>query len=166
MKCPVCRFAVRSDVNRALVPNRIVQEAVIGLKKSLESTKENNRTNSRSMASSTQTRGTKRGREDDEDIEIIGSSSSIIMKKKPMPNYTGKNKKKLQELVRKWYKNPDDSALLMWPVLTKLPSSNTSVPKKASQHTDRPTRLKNATLHLSLYGIQKRTQFLRGQLQN
>ena len=114
MKCPVCRFIVRSDVNRALVQNRIVQEAVIGLKKSLESTKENDRTNGGAMGPSTrQTRGTKRGREDDEDIEIIRSSSHVIMKKKPIPNYSGKNKKKLQELVRECYKTPDDSSLLI-----------------------------------------------------
>lgn len=104
MKCPICRFCVKSDMNKCLVPNRILQEVVLAFRESLTASKGIKQTNNHILDSAhPQTRGLKRARENGSfgcpPDNGQTKRNAVKMDKKPLPNYAGKSKKKLQELV-------------------------------------------------------------------
>eukprot|EP00934_Nitzschia_sp_Nitz4_P009248 Nitzschia sp. Nitz4//scaffold22_size323478//285509//289544//NITZ4_000585-RA/size323478-processed-gene-0.425-mRNA-1//1//CDS//3329543171//9238//frame0 len=120
-KCPICRFPVTSlDVDKILVRNRALQEAVEAFQELLVQRSKMRTTAMQSEGTAPQdatqglaatrrsqrsTRATSQGSQEGDadliDVDASESAASPIESKLPMQNYSGKNKKKLQELCRR-----------------------------------------------------------------
>ena len=110
-KCPICRFVVKTNVDNALVPNRPLQEAVQAFEEFLTQYRNENNGAKTEVQVATPSPAVRALRSRNSlnykeaayqatEVEVEKSGDcDVILKKKPMPIYNGKSKKKLQELV-------------------------------------------------------------------